>query len=83
VTAATATPATGFDILRAPLDDPSVWRGRDIAARKDWVITMTPEDLAEIDTALQPGAIGNAGPAGRNMKTLPNRKKGGTCCECG
>ena len=53
MTAATAQPPAAFEILRAPLNDPSVWHGRDIAARRDWVISMTPEDLAEIDAAMR------------------------------
>ena len=58
MTAATATPAIDFDILRTPLDDPSVWHGKDMAARRDWVVTVTPADLAEIDAALRHAKAG-------------------------
>ncbi len=53
MSAVTKAPAAGFEVLRTTLDDPSVWHGRDMMARRDWVLTVTPEDVAEIDAALR------------------------------
>ena len=36
------------------LHGPAVWRGPDMAARRDWVETFSAEDIAEIEAAIRP-----------------------------
>ena len=36
------------------LHGPAVWRGPDMAARRDWVETFRAEDIAEIEAAIRP-----------------------------
>lgn len=40
------------EVLRKPIADRSAWKGCDIAGRKDWLHTLTPSALGEIDQAL-------------------------------
>lgn len=44
--------STVREVLRKPITDRSAWKGCDLAARKDWIHTLTPAALAEIDEAL-------------------------------
>ena len=41
------------------LHGPAVWRGPDMAARRDWVETFSAEDIAEIEAAIRPLAQAN------------------------
>ncbi len=41
-----------FETLQSPLDDPSAWRGADLRARSDWIVTLTDAEIAEIEAAL-------------------------------
>ncbi len=40
------------DTLKAPLVDPSAWRGADLRDRTDWIVTLTATEIAEIEAAL-------------------------------
>lgn len=35
-----------------PYTHPSVWRGPDLAARKDWILLLDDDDVADIENAL-------------------------------
>ena len=35
-----------------PISGPAAWYGRDLAGRRDWIVELTPEDLAELDRAI-------------------------------
>jgi hypothetical protein len=39
-------------VVRTPVDDPAAWRGEDLAARNDWVISFDTALIAELDAAL-------------------------------
>jgi len=39
-------------VRRAPLVGPAAWRGAELAARGDWMVTLTPAQIAELDAAL-------------------------------
>jgi hypothetical protein len=39
-------------VVRTPVDDPAAWRGEDLAVRDDWVISLDPPLIAELDAAL-------------------------------
>jgi Taurine catabolism dioxygenase TauD, TfdA family len=38
-------------IARRPLDVAAAWRGADLAGRSDWVVRLTPEQIAELENA--------------------------------
>lgn len=40
------------EVLRHPIADRSVWTGRDLRDQQDWVYTLTPAGIADIDAAL-------------------------------
>lgn len=40
------------EVLRKPITDRSAWKGCDLAERKDWIHTLTPAAIAEVDEAL-------------------------------
>ena len=37
--------------LPSPLDGPSAWYGPDMAGRSDWIESLSPAELAEIESA--------------------------------
>ena len=39
-------------LVRTPVADPAAWRGEELAARDDWVTTLDPPLIAELDAAL-------------------------------
>jgi len=39
-------------VLRTPITDRSAWLGRDLAQRQDWIYTLPPTAMADIDTTL-------------------------------
>ena len=39
-------------LLRNPITDRSAWMGRDLAGAQDWIYTLTPAAVAEIDATL-------------------------------
>jgi hypothetical protein len=39
--------------LRHPITDRSAWKGRDLARRQDWIYTLEPEAIADIDAMLE------------------------------
>ncbi|GHB18912.1 hypothetical protein GCM10010377_05860 [Streptomyces viridiviolaceus] len=39
--------------LHAPCSGPSVWRGGDLANREEWILRLSSDQLAEIDSALR------------------------------
>ena len=41
------------DIRTSPIDAAVAWYGADLATRDDWRYTLTPEDVAELQTALE------------------------------
>jgi len=51
--------------LRAPLEVPAAWMGRDLSRRRDWIHRLTPEETAEIDAA-----VAQARATGRPMTEL-------------
>lgn len=40
------------DVRREPLATPAAWRGADLARRRDWIVTLTTADVAEIESAV-------------------------------
>ncbi|MPZ46718.1 MAG: hypothetical protein GEV05_25715 [Betaproteobacteria bacterium] len=40
------------EVLGKPITDRSAWKGCDLAERKDWIHTLTPAAIADIDEAL-------------------------------
>ena len=40
------------EVLRRPITDRSAWKGRDLAASTEWIYTLTPTAVAEIDAML-------------------------------
>lgn len=40
------------EIRTSPIDEPVAWYGADLATRDDWRYTLTPEDIEELQTAL-------------------------------
>jgi hypothetical protein len=40
-------------VLTRPVDDPAAWRGTEMARRTDWIVTLSPRNLAEIGAALE------------------------------
>lgn len=40
------------EIRRAPLDSPAAWRGPELARGGDWITTVSPAQIAELDAAL-------------------------------
>ncbi len=40
------------NVRREPLTTPAAWRGADLARRRDWIVTRTAADVAEIESAL-------------------------------
>lgn len=49
-------------IAQAPFTTPDAWLGADLQMRRDWIISLSPEDIAELRAAL---AVAHA--CGRNM----------------
>lgn len=50
---------------------PSVWYGRDLAARDDWIVHLSPADLAEIDAAVRAFKASGAALADIGPRTFP------------
>ena len=42
------------EILPRPITDRSAWKGRDLVDRAEWIYTLTPEAIADIDATLAP-----------------------------
>ena len=40
-------------VMEADLAEPAAWTGASLAGSRDWIVTLTPEQLDEIDTALR------------------------------
>ncbi|WP_169577658.1 TauD/TfdA family dioxygenase [Sinimarinibacterium sp. CAU 1509] len=40
-------------IPQAPIDRPAAWRGEDLRQRSDWMITLSPTEITEIQSAAQ------------------------------
>ncbi|MBI3769185.1 MAG: TauD/TfdA family dioxygenase [Deltaproteobacteria bacterium] len=40
------------DVRREPLATPAAWRGADLVRRRDWIVTLTATDVAEVERAL-------------------------------
>jgi hypothetical protein len=40
------------DVLRQPVTDRSAWKGCELASRPEWIYTLTPDAIADIDAAL-------------------------------
>ena len=40
------------EILRIPVTDRSAWKGCDLAASQEWIYTVTPQAIADLDAAL-------------------------------
>ena len=40
------------DVRREPLATPAAWRGADLARRRDWIVTLTTAEVAEIESAV-------------------------------
>jgi hypothetical protein len=38
-------------VPQAPLGGPAAWRGEDLAARRDWMVTLSAAQIAELDAA--------------------------------
>lgn len=45
---------SGVEDLPPPRDDASIWYGKDMSARTDWLHVLTPADNAEIEAAIRP-----------------------------
>jgi hypothetical protein len=41
-----------------PVDSPAAWRGDDMRGRDDWIVTLTPDEIGEIETAQRYAAAG-------------------------
>src|SRR5687767_296499 len=41
------------EVLRDPITDRSAWKGRELANSQEWIYTLTPEAIADIDATLQ------------------------------
>ncbi|GAA4339781.1 TauD/TfdA family dioxygenase [Pigmentiphaga soli] len=42
-----------IEVRRTPITGPSVWNGKDLESRDDWVVSWTQREIAEIDAALR------------------------------
>ena len=40
------------DVRREPLNTPAAWHGADLDRRRDWIVTLTAAEIAEIERAL-------------------------------
>ena len=43
----------GGDVPPAPVEHPGTWRGKELFHRTDWQIELSPDDIAELDSALR------------------------------
>mgnify|MGYP000644212872 CR=1 FL=1 len=41
-----------LSIMHQPVDHPSAWRGADLAASTQWIVTLSAGDIAEVESAL-------------------------------
>lgn len=49
----------------APVDSPAAWRGEDMRQRTDWIVQLSPDEIAELHQAQQFAAAG-----GRDMAAM-------------
>ena len=52
-------------IPTAPIDTPAAWRGEDMRRRTDWIVELSPDEIAELNEAQQRAAAG-----GRDMRAM-------------
>lgn len=48
-------------IRRTPLDGPAAWRGAEMRAREDWIVELSPREIAELEQAAEAAAARGLG----------------------
>ena len=57
--------------LPPPIEGPSAWYGPDMAKRDDWILTLSPAEVAEVDAATRPLAAREADIAQLHRSDFP------------
>ena len=57
--------------LPPPIEGPSAWYGPEMAKRNDWILTLTPAEVAEVEAATRPLAAREADIAQLSRSDFP------------
>lgn len=59
------------DALPPPISGPAAWYGPDMARRDDWVVVLSPDEIAEVEAAVRPLAAAGGEIAGIRQADFP------------